>query len=180
VVFAIKIIVYIQELSYNRNMTRRIYVQESSIEGKGVFASQDFKRGDIIFILKGERYYHINNGKKDTFAHPNWVGIDKNTWIDPKGNFQYINHSCNPNMGIKGKVTFVALRNIRKGEELTFDYSVTEEDTSWVMKNLEKKCPGYRIEIRSIQSLPEVTYKKYLPYVPTYFQKVYTSYKNIK
>lgn len=162
-------------------MSRNIVVKESSIEGKGVFATRDFKKGDIVFIFKGKVYHNVINGPADTAFKPNSIGFGKNLWIDPIDKFPFINHSCEPNMGIKGRVTFVALRNIRKGDELTFDYSIIEEDKGWKMKNLEKKGPHFRPVIQSIQYLPEKVYKSYLPYIPKYFQSVYTSYhKNLK
>src|SRR3989344_8318686 len=151
-------------------MTRNVYVGESSIEGRGVFAKKDFKRGDVVFIFKGRIYSKVNKNTEDTYANPNSIGFGKNKWIDPLGEFQFINHSCNPNMGIKGRVTFVSLRNIKKREELTFDYSIIDEDTLWKMKNLEKKVFGFRPIIGAIQFLPLKTYKKYLPYIPIYFQ----------
>lgn len=159
-------------------MTRNVYVGQSSIHGKGVFAKKNFKKGEVVFIFKGEIYNRVNKNKNDTYSNPNSIGFDKNKWIDPVGEFQYINHSCNPNMGIKGKVTFVALRDIKMDEELTFDYSIIEEDIKWKMKNLEKKCKNFRSIIRSIQFLPFKTYKKYLPYIPKYFQKVYVNNKH--
>lgn len=161
-------------------MTRNIYVSKSSIEGSGVFAKKSFKKGDVVFIFKGRVYHRINKEEKDTYANPNSIGFGKNLWIDPTGNFPYINHSCNPNTGIRGRVTFVALRDIAKDEEITFDYSIIEEDMNWEMNNLEKKVPGFRPIIRSIQHLPLKTFQKYLPYIPTYFQKVYTKYHNTK
>ncbi|MDB5264591.1 MAG: protein-lysine N-methyltransferase [Parcubacteria group bacterium] len=162
-------------------MTRNIYVKESSIEGRGIFASRNFKRGEIIFILKGKlKKWHVKD-KSTAQEGPNWVGVGKDTWIDPAYPFLYMNHSCNPNMGIKGRVTFVALRNIKKGEEVTIDYSITEETLLWEMENGEKKSvPGFRPVVRSIQHIPLATYKKYLPYVPTYFQRVYNSYHQLK
>lgn len=154
-------------------MKRDLYVGESKIAGKGVFTKRSFKRGKIIFIMKGKIYHKTNGNKKDTFSNPNWVGIDKNTWIDPDGIYQYLNHSCDPNTGIKGTVTFVALRDIRVGEELTIDYSVTEEDLNWMMKCScgSKTC---RKVVRSINYLNQKTIKRYLPFVPTYFKRVYS------
>ena len=160
---------------------RDIYVGKSGIEGEGVFARKNFKKGETVFVMKGKRHRHVNKDLVDTEAHPNWVGISKNMWIDPADKFQYINHSCNPNMGILGKVTYVALRDIKKGEELVFDYSITEEDERWELRNLEKKGSFFRPKIRSIQSLPESVFKRYLPYIPTYFQTVYyRSHKGLK
>lgn len=164
-------------------MKRDLYVANSGIEGSGVFTKKPFKRGDIILIIKGKETKFFVNNSKDSQEGPNWVGIGKDLWMDVGEDnlIRYINHSCNPNMGIKGRVTCVALRNIKKGEEITFDYSITEEDLFWSMKNGESKnVKGYRPVIKSIQSLPINVYKKYLPYIPRYFQKVYQKFHGIK
>lgn len=36
------------------------------------------------------------------------------------------NHSCNPNIGYKNAITFIAIRDIKKGEELCFEYAFSE------------------------------------------------------
>lgn len=163
-------------------MKRDLYVADSGIAGKGVFTKKPFKKGQTILLLKGKKINFFVKNKNDSQEGPNWVGLNKNIWIDVNDNIiRYINHSCNPNMGIKGSVTFVALRDIKKGEEVTFDYSITEEDLFWQMKNGEnKKINGYRPVIKSIQFLPINIYKKYLPYIPKYFQKVYEKYHGLK
>ncbi len=38
----------------------------------------------------------------------------------------WINHSCDPNAGLRGQVALVALRPIREGEEITFDYATSD------------------------------------------------------
>ncbi len=160
-------------------MKKDLYVAKSRIGGEGVFTTSSFKKREIIFILKGKiKRYHIRNSR-DSVMNPNWVGLEKDAWIDPDGVCQSINHSCDPNMGIKGRVEFVALRNIKKGEELTFDYSITEEDIFWKFKcNCgSKKC---RRVLYSIQSLSLPVFKRYLPYIPNYFQKVYNRCNHIK
>src|SRR5437016_14158311 len=40
----------------------------------------------------------------------------------------YSNHSCDPNIGLRGEITFVAMRNIHAGEELTHDWAMTDDD----------------------------------------------------
>ncbi len=42
----------------------------------------------------------------------------------------YTNHSCDPNLGLSGAVTFVARRAIAAGEELTHDWCMTDDDES--------------------------------------------------
>jgi hypothetical protein len=48
----------------------------------------------------------------------------------------YLNHSCNPNLGFKDAIDIVAIRNILQGEELTIDYTFCECDVSWNLRNL--------------------------------------------
>lgn len=40
----------------------------------------------------------------------------------------YENHSCNPNCGLRGEITFVAMRDIEKNEELTTDYAFIDNE----------------------------------------------------
>jgi hypothetical protein len=40
----------------------------------------------------------------------------------------YSNHSCQANLGMRGEITFVALRDVSAGEELTHDWAVTDDD----------------------------------------------------
>ena len=74
----------------------------------------------------------------------------------------HLNHSCDPNLGIQGQIVFVALRDIEKDEELTFDYAMTDDEVyemkcncgtphcrgivtgkDWMRKELQKKYDGY-------------------------------------
>lgn len=157
---------------------RKVYFGKSKIEGYGIFARKNIKKGEIVFIMKGRMYKFDSMTKKEAMARPDIVGIKKNIWIDPSLLNVFINHSCDPNTGVKGTVTYVALREIKKDEEITFDYSISE-DSEWEMQCRcgAKNC---RKLIRGIRYLPEETFKKYLPYIPKYFQFVYRKYhKNI-
>src|SRR5207253_8152644 len=52
---------------------------------------------------------------------------------DVEANLLCLNHSCNPNVGVRGQITFVAMRDVPAGAELTIDYAMidrTEEHTS--------------------------------------------------
>ena len=151
---------------------KHIYIRTSVIDGKGVAAGEDIKKGDVIYHIKGEAKFFTIENKKDSLSNPNWIGIGENKWINPDYPNQYLNHSCNPNSGIKGTVTMVAIKDIKEGEEITIDYSIIEGDDLWEMKCAcgEKNC---RKIIRSIQFMPEDQFEKYLPYVPTYFKNLY-------
>lgn len=155
-----------------RKMVRDLYIANSKIHGTGVHAKKDYKKGETIFIIKGEKVKWKVTNQEESLYGPDWIGLTKNTWIDPKGPAKYLNHSCDPNAGIKGKVTVVAIKDIKKGEEVTIDYSITEIDTLWYM---ECNCgaENCRKIVRSIQSLPQETFENYTPYVPKYFMSIY-------
>src|SRR3989344_9124182 len=149
--------------------SKKVKIADSKIHGFGVIAKRMIRRGEIVFIIKGKtRYWKVKDEKQALYGE-HWIGIGRNTWIDPSGFGRFLNHSSKPNSGIKGSVTVRASKNIKKGEEITIDYSTTEEQTLWWMKDNTSK----KQRVRSIQFLPLQKYKSYLPYVPLYFQKVY-------
>ena len=160
-------------------MSRSVYISKSNIQGGGIFAKKDLSKGKIAFIAKGKLVKFFVKSEKDTLFGPNWMSVSKNLWLNPnKTNpLTFLNHSCEPNIGIKGKVLFVALRNIKKNEELTADYSTLELDRLWHMKC---KCGSNKCRkiIKSVHYLPNKIYIKYLPFIPKYFQKVYNKEHN--
>lgn len=153
-------------------MASKIIDKKSLIHGRGIFSAKDIKRGEVICVIKGTKFFKVNKNVKDALSHPDWVGFKMNNWVDPAVPFKYLNHSCIPNSAVKGKVTLVALRDIKKGEEVTIDYSIIEADFRWHMKCHcgNKNCRGV---IKSIQWLPREVYNSYCPYISKDFQRVY-------
>jgi len=105
------------------------YVKESSIEGYGLFASKDFKKGEIVvdYNLFPENCYemkYVDLSEKQ--IRKNWyVMIDSESCItsDKFSKFSYINHSRNPNcFWDVDKGIIFADRDIQKDEELFIDY----------------------------------------------------------
>lgn len=149
-------------------------IRRSKIHGTGIFATKAFKKGEKISTITGEIKKKENKTKKDALANACWIGIDKNVWIKPVAPFRYVNHSCNPSAGIRGKITVVALRDLEEDDEVTIDYSISEADPRWYM-NCKCAAPNCRKIIRGIQYLPLDIFDQYMPYVPTYFKNFYTS-----
>lgn len=52
----------------------------------------------------------------------------------------FLNHSCEPNAGIKGQIMLAAMRSIDRGVEITFDYAMVLHSAP--------RCPPYRMECR--------------------------------
>ncbi|MBI4174346.1 MAG: SET domain-containing protein-lysine N-methyltransferase [Candidatus Aenigmarchaeota archaeon] len=106
-------------------------VRNSKTEGRGLFAKEDIKKDEIVFIKSGhivDLKEHENLEKK---LGEYCLQISDNFFLCPKTKKEvkdtaiFINHSCNPNVGPNGQITFVAIRNIMSGEELCYDYAMT-------------------------------------------------------
>jgi len=157
--------------------SKKIYIAKSKTHGYGLFAKRDIKKGETIFFIKGKKIkFFITDNKKAKVAGMDWIGVGKNEWRDPKNYYgSFFNHSCNPNSAIKSQLKVIALCNIKKEEEITFDYSTTEADIFWQMRCYcrEKKC---RKIIKSIQFLPKNIFNKYKTNIPKYYRMVYNKY----
>lgn len=142
----------------------------------GLFATRDIKVGETIFYAQGERLNLHVTSKTLSARYANALGIKRDNWINPPDSnpLRFLNHSCEPNAGIKGEVTIVARKPIKKDEHITIDYSITECDELWTLETTcscdTKKC---RKIISSIQSLPLKTFKQYLPYINRHMQLEY-------
>lgn len=148
------------------------FVRTAGTKGRGLFTRKKIPQQALAFIVKGSTRFFRAKNESEYFLHPNWFAVDKDTWIDPAEPYVFLNHSCNPNLGINDRREFIALRDILPGEELTFDYSITEDEVGWYMNCAcgEVNC---RKVIRSIQFLPTNVFTERLPYIPHYFQSVY-------
>lgn len=114
---------------------RRIQTRLSGVHGKGVFALQDLAEGETLIEYVGEVISWPEALRRHPHdpAHPNhtfYFHVDADHVIDAKvgGNSsRWINHSCAPNCEADergGRVFIKALRNIRAGEELFYDYGL--------------------------------------------------------
>jgi uncharacterized protein len=112
--------------NYSKNLEFKI--KNTGKYGKGVFALENIKKGRIIKILSGEIISfdecikRIKKGKERQ-SDSLQVGLELDMDFDTLSNT--FNHSCNPNAGIRKTSELFALRNIKKGEEITYDYSAT-------------------------------------------------------
>ncbi len=136
---------------------RRIQVRRSGIHGKGVFALRPIAAGETIIEYTGEvitwkealrRHPHDPSDPNHTF----YFHIDDGRVIDAKhgGNAsRWINHACEPNCESdedEGRVFIKALRPIRAGEELFYDYRLTldERYTPSLKKQYACRCGSPR------------------------------------
>ena len=124
-------------LTYFSNKTEK---RASSIQGRGLFSTDTIKKGEIVVVKGG---YVLTKNRRDEIGKelgPSEIQITENLFIGPttederEGGMMHLNHSCEPNLGLQGQIVYVALRDIAVDEELTFDYAMTDDDPSEIMK----------------------------------------------
>ncbi|MGC9031639.1 MAG: SET domain-containing protein [Minisyncoccia bacterium] len=168
-------------------------IKKSKIAGNGVFATKKIKKGKTIIFLNGEICSSLEISKriiKNEEAPSDPLQIDEKTYIDLNEISRTFNHSCSPNAFIKGKNELVALKDISKGEEITYDYSTTMDEKKSDMLAPEKEfwvcnchCGSIncRKKIDQFKTLPKELKKYYLKnkLVPDFILKKYAKfYKN--
>lgn len=113
----------------------RVAAKKSKVHGKGLFAAEAIKPGAPVIEYAGERITPKEAQRRyperaDAPRVSHLLNIDKRTTIDGgvDGNeARFANHSCDPNTELlvyKRRVFLIALRPIKKGEEITYDYNL--------------------------------------------------------
>jgi hypothetical protein len=104
-------------------------VVRSSIDGYGVVATRDFEEGDELADVDGVQW-HESEPVDDRYS----LIIGDGYFYDMVDQTRWINHSCEPNAEVEvGRddgvawARIVALRPIRKGEEIAYDYAFAPE-----------------------------------------------------
>ncbi len=152
-------------------MPRKIATRKSAIHGNGMFAVAPIKKGERLIEYKGERRTHAqvdrDSGGDVESGHTFMFTLNDQYVIDGArgGNSaRWINHSCSPNCEAlieeydgsdrrKDKVVIEALRNIKAGEELTYNYGITlaEPQTArlkkvWACRCGSRNCTGTMLQ----------------------------------
>jgi hypothetical protein len=108
--------------------------RKSAIDGRGLFAREDISAGEVLVVKGGYVLTRAQRDQVGTLLGPSEIQITEDLFIGPttrrerEGGMMHLNHSCEPNLGLQGQVVYVALRDIRMGEELTADYAMTDDE----------------------------------------------------
>lgn len=164
-------------------LSNKVEVRASSINKKGMFAKEYIHAGEMVYIKGG----HILS-RDDLYSSEvinSYLTISDNHFIGAVSAEEeefvklYNNHSCDPNCGMHGEITFVAIRDILPGEELTVDYAfIDNEDYSFECHCGAIKCrhtvTGFDWKIKRLQD-------EYYPYFAQYLKdKIDEQRKNKK
>lgn len=151
-------------------------IKESKTHGLGTFAKVDIKKGDIIYVKAGTvmlkkeaKYYNTNNPDGYWPINDKYVmaGTNEEEFNSQKA---WVNHSCDANCGYSGQVSVIAMRDIKKGEEITQDYGLLDNEKysfkcncgsencrgivtgfDWKIKELQDKYYDYFIDYLKVK-----------------------------
>lgn len=149
-----------------------LFLRETLI-GRGVFANKDFKKFEEIIKFRGKLFTREQLPILYDDVSDHYVQIDRNLYMGPSGCLDdFINHSCEPNSGLKimeKRVFLIAIKDIKIGEEVTWDYSTTMDEDEWEMDCLCKR-DNCRKRIRDFKYLSKSIQQYYiqLNVVPNY------------
>ena len=139
-------------------------LRKTSKKGEGVFATKLFKVGDIVMVgvIK-----EVLNGN-----HSHASQVNENEYVFHAGLISKVNHSCDPNCGIRvnetGAHDFVAIRDIIVSEEVTFDYAMRNYGVDYFPKQCicgSERCRG---RITGWKDLPDEWKNEYEGFVAPY------------
>ena len=147
-----------------RTTSPHIKIKESRIHSIGIFAKKDIPKGTRIIEYVGEKIGKtesdrrantpLEKNKKDSDYGAVYIfNLNKRHDIDgnvPYNTARFINHSCDSNCEteiIRGRIWIIALRDIKKGEELAYNYNYDLEDyEDHECRCGSNRCVGYILD----------------------------------
>ena len=101
---------------------------KASGDGNGIYTLQPINKGELLALFGGviyewEAFIHLPERERSLC-----IQVEERHFLVPRpiGEGDYVNHSCNPNAGLSGQIGLVAMRDIKIGEEVCFDYAMSD------------------------------------------------------
>jgi len=98
--------------------------------GFGVYAVTPIMAGELLVVWGGDVVTGEELARIPGNTQHLCIQVEEDLYLiiheDRVGPADYINHSCAPNAGMSGQIALVAMRAIRSGEEVCFDYAMSD------------------------------------------------------
>jgi len=140
---------------------KKLYkIKKSNIDNRGLYAATNIKKNTKIIEYKGKIITVKETETNPKFDNDKAIYLfNLNKKYDLDGDFKYntarlINHSCDPNCEVDGvglKLWIYAVKDIKKNEELTYDYgfSFDKDYKDFPCRCGAKKCVGFIVNSQS-------------------------------
>ena len=158
-------------------MNRSLAIRTSSINGLGVFAETGFLTGENVLTIDDSHHvdeqHPVPAGEEQ---HCDFLSAGEVIWMQlPE---RHINHSCEPNVYVddaSGVRRVVAMREIKAGEEVTYDYSINGfGDVVWRCHCGSRRCRN--LVHSDFFHLPLELQAEYLPYLNKWYRLERSAY----
>lgn len=142
-------------------------LKKSGIQGHGLFATGPIRKGEVVNICGGaiitDKEYAALEKDYGEFLFHYATQIADGFYLlgglvqEELEDDDFINHSCNPNCGLNGQIAVAAMRDIKKGEELTIDYAMIDSasgisfECKCGLKSCRRKIKGSDWKIAALQ-----------------------------
>ena len=97
-------------------------------DGYGIFAREPLAKAELLAVFGGVVYPWDAFMALPERERSLSLQVEENLFLAPDkiGEGDYVNHCCEPNAGLSGQIALVAMRDIRPGEEVCFDYAMSD------------------------------------------------------
>jgi hypothetical protein len=138
----------------------------------GVFALAPIAQGEILSVWGGEIMTRAQVEQMPEKYQHYATQVEQDFYLSgiSEDDADYFNHSCNPNAGMDGQIVLVAMRDIAPGEEICFDYAMTDGSD---YDEFECHCgaPECRGVVRGSDWRNPALWEKYRGYFMPYLQR---------
>jgi len=143
----------------------RIELREIEGKGMGIFATDSIPKGTVISYVDGQVHFSKKESQVGLYAHNHVIPFHKNLYRNGFNTSSVLlNHSCDPNCYVKDLFFVTVMRDIQKGEELTYSYSLfcnSDWEHTGICLCGSESCLG---KILPWRELPKEIQEKYIEY----------------
>jgi hypothetical protein len=139
---------------------------------KGVFARHLVRAGELIAVWGGEVMTGQELARLDPVVRRMSIQVEEDLYLvsGREGPADWVNHSCDPNAGLIGQIALVAIRDIAPGEEVCYDYAMSDGSP---YDEFECSCggPNCRRRVTGDDWRRPDLWKRYAGYFSPYLQR---------
>ncbi len=110
-------------------LTKKAVTKTTAERGDSAFAIAAIEKGEPVAVFAG---FVVNRAQLEALPEERKqrsIQIEADLYLvsgELREPGDMINHSCDPNCGMRGDIIVVAMRDIAAGEELTYDYAMSD------------------------------------------------------
>jgi hypothetical protein len=112
-------------------LSPRAECRPAGAKGLGIYAREDIPAGTTVVGFGGDVVDGAGLAALDENTRVHAIQVDDDLFLASNPPFDpadFANHSCDPNCGIVGSILLVTMRSVSAGEELCFDYAMSDAD----------------------------------------------------